>query len=179
MVRTITSALALLTVTVLIAAGCSDEDYSDLKENWKTEESDLVTRLAAVQNSAGDLQTTLSTEPAAMNPDSAVAAKRQVIEQSLENFQSQFADVQQTIDKYKAKRDEADKTGSRAEFETAWNEAKIAYDGAMTKLNTIQTELGTMKERVSALGSPVDQSTSGTDTGVATSGEAIADTTSR
>jgi hypothetical protein len=171
MFRKINSAIALLALGAVILVGCGKEDVADLEQTWTTQEGDLLTKLQDVQAKQGDLYTSLTTSPAAMNTDSAVVAERQLIEQKLTSFQERIASVEQTISDFKQKRQEATEAGNRATYETAWTEAKTAYETAMTDLNAMMTDLGTIESQIASLDTvemtteemPADVAVDGTD----------------
>ena len=82
----------------------------------------------------------------------------------MKDHEAQIAEIEATIAKHSAAREAAMKTGTRAEFEAAWNAAKVEFEGAMAKLDELDRQHDDLSGRINntATPAPADTTTGAT-----------------
>lgn len=154
MIRMTSSALALLAIAALTIVGCGKEDVTDLNNDWTKLDNDVRTKLTDVKNAHQELVGKLAALPAGNTTDTATAATLKVIDAALKDHEAKLGEIDSLLAGSQTKRDEAAKSGKRADFEAAWNAAKPDYEAAVAKLDEIKDQTSKLSSEADKLGKP-------------------------
>ena len=119
MIRKTYSALALLAVAGMVMVGCGKEDLTEMDTTWGKKDSDVVTKLDELKTKNEDLTRAFETLKTANIADTAKAGDRDLVDQMLKDHQTAIGEIEKDVNHLKAKREEALKTGKKADYEAA------------------------------------------------------------
>jgi hypothetical protein len=153
MIRKTYSALALLALAGMIMVGCGKEDLTELDSTWGKKEGDVVAKLAELQGKNQELTAKFETIKTANLADTTKASDRAMIDQMLKDHGTATGEIEKTINDLKAKRDEALKSGKKADYEAAWKDAEAQYEGALKRIDELQSQNSDIASKIDGLSS--------------------------
>lgn len=162
MIRKTYSALALLAVAGMVMVGCGKEDLTEMDTTWGKKDSDVVTKLDELKTKNEDLTRAFETLKTANIADTAKAGDRALVDQMLKDHQTAIGEIEKDVNDLKAKREEALKTGKKADYEAAWKDAEAKYEAISKRIDELQNQNGELGSKVTELGNAAPAATTDT-----------------
>lgn len=164
MIRKTYSALTLLAVAGMIMAGCGKEDLTEMDTTWGKKDSDVVMRFEELKTKNEDLTKAFEMIKTANIADTTKVADRALVDQMLKDHQAAIGEIEKTVNDLKAKREEALKTGKKADYEAAWKDAEPQYEALMKRIDELLNQNGEIGSKVSDIGNATPAPSTTTDT---------------
>jgi hypothetical protein len=162
MIRKTYSALALLALAGMVMVGCGKEDLTELDSTWGKKEGDVMAKYNELQTKNQELTTKFESVKTANLADTTKASDRAMIDQMLKDHQAAIGEIEKTINDLKAKRDEAMKSGKKADYEAAWKDAEAQYEGALKRIDELQSQNNDIASKIDGLSSAATTAPAGT-----------------